>query len=93
MYHLATVAPAGQSPRQSKDVGEAFSCAGRLYDLDSYPFLHDNVPAAFRHSGKFRRGDAFMSSGFRQTLGHGRQDTYTGKYGGIVHGCTYSCCN
>jgi dolichyl-phosphate-mannose-protein mannosyltransferase len=35
--------------------------------------------------GSSGEGDAFMSSEFRQTLGHGMQDTYAGRYSGAVH--------
>ncbi|KAJ8594803.1 hypothetical protein M405DRAFT_857787 [Rhizopogon salebrosus TDB-379] len=54
-------------------LGAVVSC--KWVDLFTLRRLCKDV-AAFRHSEKFRRGDAFMSSGFRQTLGHGMRDTY-----------------
>jgi hypothetical protein len=56
VYRLSIVDPAGRPPRQCKDVGEAFPCVDRLSNIDTYHFPPDNVPAAFRHSGKFSRG-------------------------------------
>ena len=43
--------------------------------------------------GSSGEGDAFMSSEFRQTLGHGMQDTYAGQSGSVARVCADSLCN
>jgi hypothetical protein len=76
-YTAALVTPR-RFARQASHVGETLFRKSPVPHRYSHLVLHDHVRAAFRNPRKFGRRDNFMSSEFRQTLGHGMPDTYAG---------------